>query len=172
MNSLEFQRQETKSSPGFPQVKTWKTGYENINSPVCLIQMEKFYRESNQIGEMVKVYKEAVKNSKNSNLETLSLLLGSLYLEEGNPEKTIQLIEGNIHSPKAIVPSLILASAYRKQQDNEHSLEALESASQQAKDAIFNFKCCGCGETLNKWVDHCPACHAFDKMECCPRVNS
>ena len=99
-------------------LKAWKTGYENTNSPVCLIQMEKFYRESSQVGEMVKVYKEAIKNAQNSSLrESLSLLLGSLYLEEGNSWETIQIIEKNTDSPKAIIPSLILASAYKQQRD-------------------------------------------------------
>ena len=136
------------------------------------MRLEKFYRKSNQTGEMVNIYKEAIKNAQNSTRETLGLLLSSLYLEEGHPEKTIQIIEKNIDSQKAIIPSLILASAYRKQRDNERSIKAIEIASQQVKDAIFNFKCGGCGKTLDKWLDHCPACHAFDQIECCPGVNS
>ena len=74
-------------------LQAWKTGYKNTNSPVCLMRLEKFYRESDQIGEMVKVYEEAIQNAQNSTRETLGLLLSSLYLEEGNPEKTIQVIE-------------------------------------------------------------------------------
>ena len=153
-------------------LKAWKVGYETTSSPVCLIQMEKYYRESNQVGEMVRVYKEAIKNSQNSALEILSLLLGSLYLEEGNPQGTIQVIEKNTGSQKTIIPSLILADAYKQQRDEEHSKKALENASYQVKSAILNFKCSGCGETLDEWIDSCPTCNAFDKIECCPGINS
>ena len=136
------------------------------------MRLEKFYRESNQAGEMVNIYKEAIKNAQNSTRETLGLLLSSLYFDEGHPEKTIHIIEKNIDSQKAIIPSLILASAYRKQRDHEHSMGAIETASHQVKDAIFNFKCGECGKTLDKWLDHCPACHTFDQIECRPGVNS
>ena len=105
--------------------------------------MEKFSRESNQAGEMVKVYKEAIKNSQNSNLETLSLLLGNLYLEEGNPQETIQVIEKNTDSPKTIIPSLILADAYKRQQDQNNSQKSVENAScppaVPAMRALFSF---------------------------------
>ena len=136
------------------------------------MQMEKFYRESSQVGEIIKVYKEAIKNAQNSIRETLGLLLGSLYLEEGNPEKTIQVIEENTASQKAIIPSLILAGAYKQQRNEEYSQKAMENASSRAKGAILNFKCSGCGETLDKWIDSCPACNVFDKIECQPGINS
>ena len=161
-----------KTGSGKAALKAWKTGYENTNSPVCLMQMEKFYRESSQVGEMVKVYKEAIKNAQNSTRETLSLLLGSLYLEEGNTEKTIQIIEENTDSQKAIIPSLILARAYKQQRDEEHSQKAMENASYRVKSAIFNFKCGECGESLDEWANSCPTCHAFDQIECCPGINS
>ena len=118
------------------------------------------------------MYKESIKNSQNSNLETLSLLLGSLCLEEGNPQETIQVIEKNTDSQKGIIPSLILARAYRQQRDEEHSQKAVENASYRVKSAILNFKCGECGESLDEWANSCPTCHAFDQIECCPGVNS
>ena len=136
------------------------------------MRMEKFYRELNLVGEMVKVYKEAIKNSHNSIRKILGLLLGSLYLEEGNPEKTIQVIMENTDSQKGIIPSLILAGAYKQQQEEKHSQKAVENASCQIQSAILNFKCSGCGKTLDEWIDSCPICNAFDKIECRPGVNS
>ena len=153
-------------------LKAWQTGYGNTNSPVCLIQMEKFYRGSSQVGEMVKVYKEAIKKSQNSIREILGLLLGRLCLEEGNTQETIQVIEENTVSPKAIIPSLILADAYKQQHDQNNSQKAVENASCQVKSAILKFKCVGCGKTLDHWIDSCPSCNTFDSIECHPGVNS
>jgi len=161
-----------KNGNGRAALKAWRTGYQNTNSPVCLIQMEKFYRKSNQIGEMIKVYKESIKNSKNTALETLSLLLGSLYLEVGNFRETIEVIEKNTDSQKAIIPSLILAEAYKRQKDHNSSQKAVENAACQIKGAILNFKCGECGETLGAWVCSCPACNAFDQIKCQPGINS
>ena len=134
--------------------------------------MEKLYRKSNQVGEMVKVYKESIKNSQNSNLETLSLLLGNLYLEEGNPQETIQIIEKNTNSKRTIIPSLILADAYKQQQNETQSQQAVANASHQIKDAILNFKCSACGKISGEWADNCSTCNTFDAVECFPGVNS
>ena len=151
-------------------LKVWEKGYENTNSPVCLIRIEKFYRESDRVGEMVKVYKDAIKKSQNSNLEILNLLLGNLYLEEGNFQETIQIIQKNTASQQAIIPSLILADAYKRQQDQSNYQKAVENAFSHVKSALFNFKCGGCGETLDEWIDSCPNCNTFDKIECYPRI--
>ena len=134
--------------------------------------MEKFFRESSQAEEMIKVYNEEIKKAQNSTRETLGLLLGSLYLEEGNPQETIQVIEKNTNSKRAIIPSLILADAYKQQQDQGNSHKAVDNAFCQAKRAIFNFKCSGCGTNLDEWLDTCPSCYAFDKIRCHPGINS
>lgn len=163
---------QLETGNGKAALKAWKTGYENTSSPVCLMRMEKFYRESGQVKEMVKVYKGAIKNSQNSTRETLSLLLGTLYLEEGNPQETIQVIEENTDSSKAIIPSLILASAYKQQLDEKQSQEALGNASHQVRNAILKFQCGECGETMTEWTDSCPACNAFSNIECRPGISS
>ena len=161
-----------KTGNGKAAIKAWKMGYETTNSPICLIKIEKFYQASNQIGEIVKVYKEAIKNAQNSARETLSFLLGSLYLEEGNSEETIQVIVKNTNSSKSIIPSLILAGAYSQQQDDKNSQKAEENAFYRVKRAILNFKCSGCGTNLDEWLDTCPSCDAFDKIQCHPGINS
>ena len=122
--------------------------------------------------QQVQTYKEAIKNSHNSIRKILGLLLGSLYLEEGNPEKTIQVIMENTDSQKGIIPSLILAGAYKQQRDEEHSQKAVENASYCVKSAILNFKCSGCGTNLDELFDTCPSCYAFDKIQCHPGINS
>ena len=121
---------------------------------------------------MVGVYKDAIKNAQNSARETLSFLLGSLYLEKGNSEKTIEVILENTSASKDIIPSLILAGAYRQQQDEENSQKAVENAFYRVKRAILNFKCSECGAHLDKWFDTCPNCDAFDEIQCCPGINS
>ena len=49
--------------------------------------------------------------------------------------------------------------------------KAVENASYQLKNAILNFKCGGCGETLHEWFDKCSKCNTFDKIEFYPRIN-
>ena len=153
-------------------LKAWKTGYVNTNSPVCLMRMEKSFKESGQVEEMIKEYKEAIQNSKNSTREILSLLLGAMCLEDGKSQETIQVIEENVGSQKSIIHSLILADAYKQQQNETQSQQAVANASHQIKDAILNFKCSACGTISGEWADNCSTCNTFDAVECFPGVNS
>ena len=153
-------------------LKAWKTGYVNTNSPVCLMRMEKSFKESGQVEEMIKEYKEAIQNSKNSTREILSLLLGAMCLEDGKSQETIQVIEENVGSQKSIIHSLILADAYKQQQNETQSQQAVANASHQIKDAILNFKCSACGTISGEWADNCSTCNTFDVVECFPGVNS
>jgi lipopolysaccharide biosynthesis regulator YciM len=153
-------------------LKSWKKGYINTKSPVCLIRMEKYYRESGQLGLMIKEYKEALKVPSNSRLETLSLLLGSLFLEENDPQSTIKVIEENIDHEKNIVSSVLLADAYKKQNKNAVSEKFLEKISQQIKGKILSFKCGSCGREVDEWESICLVCNAFDEIRCLPETKS
>jgi len=153
-------------------LKSWKKGYAYTKSIACMMRMEEVYRELGQPGEMIKEYKEAIRNSKNGPSEILIMLLGVLCLEEKTPQETIRLIEESTDSEKAIIPSLILGDAYKQDHNETKSKKALENATRQIKRAIFNFKCGACGKTLNKWTDHCSACNTFDTMECFLGISS
>ena len=153
-------------------LKSWKKGYAYTKSIACMMRMEEVYRELGQPGEMIKEYKEAIRNSKNGPSEILIMLLGVLCLEEKTPQETIRLIEESTDSEKAIIPSLILGDAYKQDHNETKSKKALENATRQIKRAIFNFKCGACGKTLNKWTDHCSACNTFDRMECFLGISS
>ena len=147
-------------------LKTWKSGYENTRSPVCLVRMEKLQLESNQAEEMIRFYEEAIRASQNSYRETLCLLLGALCLEQDNPGEAIRTIEDNSGSEKSLLHSLLLAEAYRKQRNEKHSQEALQFASNQVRNAILKFECDQCGGTLVEWAVNCPSCGAFGGVTC------
>ena len=153
-------------------LKSWKKGYTSTKSPVCLIRMEKYYRESGQLDLMVKEYKEALKIPEGSRLETLSLLLGSLFLEENDPQETIKVIEENIDYEKNIISSILLADAYKKQNKSAASEKFLEKISQQIKSNILNFKCGACGREVDEWEDICSVCNTFDEIQCLPAIRS
>ena len=125
-----------------------------------------------QVGEMIKEYKEAIRNSKNEPSEILIMLLGVLFLEEKTPQETIRVIEENTDSEKAIIPSLVLSDAYKEDHNETKSKKILENAIRQAKRVMFNFKCGACGKISDKWTDHCSACNTFDAMECFLGVSS
>ena len=145
-------------------LKSWKKGYANTKSITCMMRMEEVFRELGQVGEMIKEYKEAIRNSKNGPSEILIMLLGVLCLEEKTPQETIRVIEENTGSEKAIIPSLILGDAYMQDHNETKSKKALENATRQVKRAMFNFKCGACGKISDKWADHCSVCNAFDVM--------
>jgi len=153
-------------------LKSWKKGYANTKSMACMMRMEEVYRDLGQVGEMVKEYKEAIRNSKNGPSEILIMQLGVLCLEEKIPQETIRVIEENTDSEKAIIPSLILGDAYKQDHNETKSKKALENATRQVKRAIFNFKCNTCGKVSDKWTDHCLACNTFDAMECFLGITS
>ena len=153
-------------------LKSWKKGYANTKSMACMMRMEEVYRDLGQVGEMVKEYKEAIRNSKNGPSEILIMQLGVLCLEEKTPQETIRVIEENTDSKKAIIPSLILGDAYKQDHNETKSKKALENATRQVKRAIFNFKCNTCGKVSDKWTDHCSACNTFDAMECFLGITS
>jgi len=153
-------------------LKSWKKGYANTKSITCMMRMEEVFRELGQLGEMIKEYKEAIRNSKNGPSEILIMLLGVLCLEEKMPQETIRVIEENTDSEKAIIPSLILGDAYKQDHNETKSKKALENATRQVKRAMFNFKCGACGKISDKWTDHCSACNAFDVMGCFLGISS
>ena len=153
-------------------LKTWKTGYANTRSPVCLVRMEKLQLESNQAEEMIRFYGDAIRASRNSCRETLCLLLGALCLEQDNPEEAIRTIEDNSGSKKSLLHSLLLAEAYRKQRNEKHSQEALQLASSQVRNAILKFECDQCGETLTEWAVTCPSCGALGGGTCRSGIQS
>ena len=153
-------------------LKSWEKGYANTKSMACMMRMEKVYREMGQVGEMIKEYKEAIRNSKNEPSEILIMLLGVLFLEEKTPQETIRVIEENTDSEKAIIPSLVLSDAYKEDHNETKSKKILENAIRQAKRVMFNFKCGACGKISDKWTDHCSACNTFDAMECFLGVSS
>ena len=153
-------------------LKSWKKGYANTKSMACMMRMEEVYRELGQVGEMIKEYKEAIRNSKNGPSEILIMLLGVLCLEEKTPQETIRVIEENTDSGKAIIPSLILGDAYKQDHNETKSKKALENATRQVKRAMFNFKCGACGKISGKWTDNCSACNTFDAMECFLGISS
>ena len=105
-------------------------------------------------------------------METLSLLLGSLFLEENDPQETIKIIEENIDYEKNIVSSILLADAYKKQNKSAASEKFLEKISQQIKSNILNFKCGACGREVDEWEDICSVCNTFDEIQCLPAIRS
>ena len=153
-------------------LKSWKKGYANTKSMACMMRMEEVYRDLGQVREMTQEYKEALRNSENGPSEILIMLLGVLCLEEKTPQETIRVIEENTDSEKAIIPSLILADAYKQDHNETKYKKALENATRQVKRAMFNFKCGACGKISGKWTDHCSACNTFDAMGCFVGISS
>ena len=153
-------------------LKVWKKGYSSTKSTTCLVRMEKSYRDLGKIEEMIKEYKEAIKNSENKPREKLVMLLAILYLKEKNPKEAIRIIEENMAFKPAIFLSIILSDAYKQDHNEAESQKNFKSATRQIKETALSFKCGSCGKVSEDWVDCCSACNIFDTMECFPEGYS
>ena len=152
-------------------LKVWRKGYSSTKSTTCLVRMEESYRNLGKAEEMIKEYKEAIKNSESKSREQLIMLLAIFYLKEKNPKEAIRVIEGNIVFELPVFLALILSDAYKQDQNEAESQKAFNSAARQIKKTVFSFKCGTCGKVSEEWTDSCAACNTFDAMECFSEGN-
>ena len=153
-------------------LRAWKKGYSITKSMTCLVRMEEPYRDLGKPEEMIKEYKEAIKNSENKSREKLIMLLSIFCLKEKNPKEAIRIIEENIVFEPPIFLALILSDAYKQDQNEAEFQKTFNSATRQIQKTVFSFKCGICGKVSEGWADCCAVCNTFDAMECFPEGNS
>ena len=69
-------------------LKIWKDGFTATRSPICLVRMQKYLQATNQVEEIVKLYKGAIRSSQNAEMEQLGLLYGTFLLRQGNLDES------------------------------------------------------------------------------------
>lgn len=144
-------------------IRTWQSGLSFTHSPLCLLRIQKVLQESDDLKGLVKIYQEAIQSSDNSVKSILILLLGILYMEKGEPEEAIQVLE-NVQADKSVLHSVLLAGAYQKKQDSPKMEEASQSAFSIAKESLFEVVCGECKTSFKEWSSHCPECNAWNSL--------
>jgi tetratricopeptide (TPR) repeat protein len=144
-------------------IKTWEAGLTFTHSPVCLLRIQKVLRESDNLKDLIKVYQDAIKSSNNSVKQKYVLLLGILYMEKGETEEAIQVLE-TVEPDKSVLHSILLANAYQQKQDNTKMEQATQSAFSIAKESLSEMVCGECKTSFEEWSSHCPQCKAWNSL--------
>jgi len=92
-------------------LKIWKAGFLATRSPICLVRTHNLLLALDQVDEIVKLYKGAIRSSHNSEMEQISLLFGTFLLQQGNLDEAISALE-SIQKP-TLALSLLSVKAYQ-----------------------------------------------------------
>ena len=144
-------------------IKTWQSGLSFTHSPLCLLRIQKVLQESDNLKDLIKIYQNAIQSSNNSVKDKYVLLLGVLYLEKGETEEAIQVLE-TVKPEKSVLHSILLANAYQQKQDNPKMEEATLSAFSIARESLSEVVCGECKTSFEEWSSHCPECKAWNSL--------
>ena len=144
-------------------IKTWKSGLANTHSPLCLLRIQKVFQESDDLEGLVKIYKEAIQSSNNSVKDSLTLMLGILYMDKGKTDEAIEALE-TIPAEKSVLHSVLLANAYQQKQDLPQMGKASQSAFNTAKESLSEVICNECKTSFKEWSSHCPQCKTWNSL--------
>ncbi len=158
---------DTYQKSGNPKaaLKAWKSGFEKTRSPICLLRMQKTHQESNNSDAVIKIYQEAVQSAKNSEKDTLVMMLGALYLDKGLPNDAVRELEG-IKPEKSLLHSLLLTRSYQETRETGRLEQDSLSAFEQARETLLQFTCRACHTSLQDWSGQCPVCNGWDSISC------
>ena len=145
-------------------VKIWKSGHQNTGSPAFLLRIQDASQAGTNAESVIKIYREAIRASKNSEKETLVMMLGALYLEKGRSQEALEELE-SIHPEDSLLHHLLLS---RAQQENGKlpTPGTSQPHFDHARFPILNFHCRECQSSFREWSDHCPVCNTWDSVSC------
>ena len=90
-------------------IKTWPTGFKKTGDKACLIRAQIELRDSDTYKEIMQSYEESLETTTSEDRSQLVLLLSTLYIEHGLPDKARDLLENNI-SQHPLLHYLLLAT--------------------------------------------------------------
>ncbi|MFQ5717315.1 MAG: tetratricopeptide repeat protein [Nitrospinales bacterium] len=164
LGDVYFQENNCKKA-----LKTWKSGFENTKSPVCLQRMQKAFHKTNKPEETIKLYQDAIRSARNSEKEFLTLILGTLFLEQGKSDEALGVLEDG--QDQSLIHRILLAEAYWIKKIPDKAEKTAEAVFDAARRSILSFVCNSCKASLNEWDDHCPVCRAWDSARVGPHLK-
>ncbi len=116
-------------------IKTWKAGFENAKSHMCLDRIQKVYEATDKEKEITKLYQEAIAKSEGKQKEDLTLIFGMRLLDQGNVEDAIQTLSGDSEN-SSLVRNILLAKAYNQKEEKEEAKKMEEIIFNSAKESV------------------------------------
>jgi lipopolysaccharide assembly protein B len=144
-------------------IKTWQAGLSFTHSTLCLLRIQKVLQESDNLKDLVKIYQDAIQSTTNSVKDKYVQMLGVLYMEKGEADEAIQVLE-TVQPDKSLLHSILLANAYQLKHDNPKMEQAAQSAFSIVKESLFEVVCAKCGSSFEEWTSHCPECKAWNSL--------
>ncbi len=144
-------------------IKIWKSGFQQTGSHICLLRLRETYEQSDKPGEVIKLYQEAVRASRNSEKETLSLVLAELYIDQGQMEEAMQTL-WSIANP-SIPAHLLLIKAHQDQNQEDKADQVIRAALKKVTSSLSRFVCRQCHKEFEQWSGECPNCDAWDSLD-------
>lgn len=144
-------------------LKTWEVGLTYTHSPLILMRLQKMFQESDDLKNLERIYREAIKSSNNSFRSTLVLMNGAFYMNRGKTEEAIESLE-TIQHENSMLRSVLLANAYRQKQDTSNTEKAVQSAIDLANETLLKMVCTECNTPVKEWASHCPNCKTWNSL--------
>lgn len=144
-------------------IKTWKSGFQNTGSHICLLRLRSLYEQSKKPDEVIKLYQEAINKSHNSQKETLSLALAEIYLDQGKGVEAKQTL-WDISTP-SIPAHLLLIKAHQVKNESEQANRVIRAALKKVTDLGSQFVCQECHQEFERWEGVCPNCQGWDSFD-------
>lgn len=144
-------------------IKIWKSGFQQTGSHICLLRLRQAYEQSEKPDEVIKLYQEAVRASRNSEKETLALVLAEMYIDQGQMEEAMQTL-WNIADP-SISAHLLLIKAHQDQNQEDKADQVIRAALKKVTSSLSRFICRQCREEFEQWSGVCPQCEAWDSLD-------
>ena len=152
--------QETKNPRA--ALKIWKAGFTATRSPICLMRMQKTLQASDQIEEIVKIYKGAISSSQNSEMEQLGILFGAFLLQQEDLDESIKTLESIQTSSLPL--RLLTVKAYREKHEPGQVDALTRTACDEVMKSIDRYTCAKCLTITDEWAENCRSCHSWDSL--------
>ena len=137
-------------------LKVWKTGYSNTKSAVCLQRIQSIAEN-----DFVKLCeKELASSDAGSNL---AVMLGILFLETGENEKAVRILEDTVDD-SSLSHHILLVTARQAKNSNGLLPDASRSIFNKVRQFLLRYTCRSCLSSLKEWSSHCPSCKSWDSI--------
>lgn len=137
-------------------LKIWKAGYGRTKSPVCLQRIRGIGDD-----EAIKLCESEARS--NPYRDDLAILLGSLFLEKGENEKAVQILESAADN-SSLLRQILLIVARQAKNCNGQLPDPMLSILNKIKQSFANYACKKCLASFQEWSSHCPTCQSWDSV--------
>lgn len=144
-------------------VKIWKKGFLETGVPVFLEVLDQYYREREDPGSIIKIYKEAV--NRHPDNPTFKFLLGKFYYRLEMIDDALEIFE-QLRNQGIRFPILrrILGDIYHKRGRTEDAFSEYNASVNFIRPVLVPYSCTQCGNEQEEWGPRCPQCNRLDTL--------